>query len=145
MNTMRQSALKDDNISIKIKLAALWSTIMCLYIYCDFFNLMTPGTIEGQMNLETPVGPVTPSLLVIFSSILIVPSMMIGLNVLLPARISRWLNIVVATLWSVISILILVSNLMNFDAWYVFYSLFQVIEIIVFTIIIYLAIKWPKH
>ena len=61
--------LVNSKIDIKIKLALLWTTIMFLYIYADFFEAMTPASKEMAKNLETPVGPVTPELLILFSSI----------------------------------------------------------------------------
>ena len=83
-------------INVQIKLSALWATLMSLYIYCDYFDMKTPGTIENIMALKTPVGVTTPRLLVIFSVILIVPALMIALSTILKAEINKWLNIVVA-------------------------------------------------
>lgn len=136
--------LTDYKINVKLKLAALWTSLMFLYIYCDYFELKTPGEIESLINLQTPVGEVTPKLLLIFSLVLILPTLMICLSVLLAPKISKWLNIVVAIALSSISLLILVGNLTNFDPWYLFYDLYQVVEIIVLGIIIYNAWKWPK-
>jgi hypothetical protein len=64
--------LINSKIDIKVKLALLWASIMFLYIYADFFDAMTPASIEMSNNLQTPVGPLTPGLLMIFSVILII-------------------------------------------------------------------------
>lgn len=74
-------SLANDGVDIKIKLAVLWTTLMFLYIYADYFRLMTPEKLERMMNLQTPIGPTSPGILVIFSVILIVPALMIFLSV----------------------------------------------------------------
>ena len=68
----------DYSINTKIKLAILWTSLMFLYIYTDYFQLMTPEKLEKMISLQTPMGPTSPDLLVIFSVILIIPTLMIG-------------------------------------------------------------------
>jgi hypothetical protein len=68
--------LNNYSINIKIKLAGLWTTLMFLYIYADYFRLMTPGKLEKMMRLQTPMGPTSPELLMLFSVILIIPALL---------------------------------------------------------------------
>lgn len=136
--------LSDHKVNIKIKLGALWTTLMFLYIYADYFELKTPGKIERTMNLETPMGDVTPGLLVIFALILLVPSLMIFLSVILKPIINKWLNIIVAGVWSSMSILIIIGDIKAIGGWYSFYLLYQFVEIIVFGLIVWHAWNWPK-
>ncbi len=137
--------LNDIKVNVKLKLAALWSSLMFLYIYADYFDLKTPGTIENIINLKTPVGPTTPKLLVIFSIILIIPSLMICLSVLLKPIVNKWLNIVTAVLWSTMSFLIIIQILRVGNQWYAFYGLYQLVEIIVLAVIVWTAWNWPKQ
>lgn len=136
-------SLTNYSINIKTKLATLWTALMFLYIYADYFHLMTPDKLANMMNLKTPVGPTTPGLLVIFSLILIIPTLMIFLSVLLKPQVNKWLNIVVAAIYAGISILIVITSF-GYE-WQTFFVLFNVIEILVFTIIIYQAWRWPKN
>ena len=137
--------LVDNKVSIKSKLAIHWACLMSLYIYADYFELKTPGKIEQIMNLKTPVGDTTPGLLVIFSLILIVPSLMIVLSVILKAKINKWLNILIAFLWSSMSVLVIVGEITtSIGGWYSFYLLYQFIEIFVFGSIIWHAWHWQK-
>lgn len=135
--------LINDKINIKIKLAFHWSSLMFLYIYADFFQLMTPNKLEKMMNLKTPMGPTSPGLLVIFSLILIVPAFMIVLSVLLKPVINKWLNIVVASLYACMSILIIFSTIGS--EWHQFHILFNVLEVILFVSIVFNALKWSKY
>ncbi len=134
--------LSDHKIHIKVKLAFLWTSLMFLYIYADYFQLMTPGKLERMIALQTPMGPTSPQLLVIFSLILIVPALMIFLSVFLKPRINKGLNIIMAFLYACISILIIVTTIG--DDWHTFYVLFNLAELLVFTLIISQAWKWPR-
>ncbi len=129
-------------LSINSKLASLWTTLMFLYIYADYFELMTPGKLERMMQLQTPMGPTSPGLLVVFSAILIIPALMIFLSMYLKPPINKWLNIGTALLYASISILIIASS---FDSeWHTFYVLFNFVELGVFALIIGQAWKWPR-
>ena len=136
------SVLVNHKVNIKIKLALLWTSLMFLYIYADYFRLMTPEKLEKMMDLQTPMGPTTPELLVIFSGILIVPALMIVISIILPAKINRWLNIIIAALYASMSIMI-ISSSMGVE-WQNFFVLFNVVELLVFTMIIIQAWKWPR-
>ncbi|WP_256470423.1 DUF6326 family protein [Robiginitalea marina] len=131
----------DDRVDIKIKLAFLWTTLMFLYIYADYFRLMTPGKLEKMMALQTPMGPTSPQLLVIFSGILILPALMILLSVFLRPRINKWLNVLVAFLYACMSILIITTSFGN--DWQTFFVLFNFVELLVFAAIVSQAWKWP--
>lgn len=135
-------SLTNFKINVKIKLAFLWTSLMFLYIYADYFRLMTPGKLEKMMKLQTPMGPTSPGLLVIFSVILIIPALMIFLSIFLKPQLNKWLNIVIAFIYACISILIIVSGFSN--EWQTFFVIFNVVEILVFAIIISQAWKWPR-
>ena len=145
MSTKKKSpkSLANYRINIKIKLAFLWTALMFLYIYADYFRLMTPEKLEKMMKLQTPMGPTSPELLVIFSVILIIPALMIFLSVFLKPQINKWLNMIIALIYASISILIIVSGIK--DEWQAFFVIFNFVEILVFAIIIFQALKWPRE
>ena len=138
----RPTSLSNYAVDIKIKLALLWTSLMFLYIYADYFQLMTPGKLERMIALQTPMGPTSPGLLMIFSVILIIPALMIVLSVFLKPRLNRLLNMVMAFLYACISILIIVTSID--DEWHTFYVLFNAVELLVFVLIMSQAWKWPK-
>ena len=56
MNTNNMTTeMEDIKISLKLKLATLWTSFMLLYIYVDYFHLYMPGSIEDIL-----VGKVFP-------------------------------------------------------------------------------------
>ncbi len=142
INSTGSESLTNFKINIKIKLASLWTSLMFLYIYADYFQLMTPGKLEGMMNLQTPVGPTSPGILMIFSLILIIPALMIFLSIFLQPQLNKWLNIILAFVYACISVLIIVSSIT--DEWHTFYVMFNFAELVIFAIIISQAWKWPK-
>ncbi|WP_394369931.1 DUF6326 family protein [Lutimonas saemankumensis] len=116
---------------------------MFLYIYADYFRLMTPNKLEKMMNLQTPLGTTTPELLVIFSVILIIPALMIFLSIFLKPQLNKWLNILISFLYAIISLLIIVTSIGN--EWQMFFVIFNIIELIILVLIIYLVWNWPRH
>ena len=59
INKMNTAPLEDYKINVKIKLAALWTAAMFLYIYGDYFALYIPGQatklVSGNTLLNSPV------------------------------------------------------------------------------------------
>ena len=45
---MRENSkrLEDVTVNVKIKLAALWATLMLIYIYVDIVGFYKPGVVE---------------------------------------------------------------------------------------------------
>lgn len=140
--TMKSNQLFSFDVNIKIKLGFLWATIMSLYIYADYFNLMTPDSLKNMMELQTPVGPATPGILVAFSILLIIPALMISGSVLLQPVWSKWLNIIFGFIYGTISALMIIFNITS--QWMMFFILYQVAELLIFALIIWIAWNWPK-
>ncbi|XLS28905.1 DUF6326 family protein [Flavobacteriaceae bacterium M23B6Z8] len=134
--------LQNPIINIRIKLALLWTTMMALYIYADFFNLMTPNTLEEMMTQETPDGPITPMILVIYAVLLIIPALLIPASVFLKPIWSKWLNIIFAVIYGLLAVFIVITEISN--VWRAFFVVYQAVEIALFAFIIYLAWNWPK-
>lgn len=131
--------LEDFSVNVKIKLAVLWAAVMCCYIYGDYFSLYVPnkinGFISGDNLLNSPIKLLAASLL------MAIPSLMICLSVILKPNLNKWLNIVFGIFYTAIMVLIAVSTL---SAWWSFYVFLAVVEIIITSLIIYYACKWPK-
>ncbi len=140
--SMTGKSLENYTINVKVKLALLWTSLMFLYIYADYFELMTPGKLEAMMQLKTPMGPTSSGLLVIFAILLIVPALMIVLPIFLAPEISKWTNLIVAVIYAAISILIVISSIGS--EWHRFYVLYNFVELFVLLTILWQAWQWPK-
>ena len=121
----------------KLKLAAAWMAMIALYIYADFLSLYRPGQIdEIRRGVMGPL-EVSQATLVLASLIVIIPAVMIVLSLLLPARVNRPLNLVLAILYTLVNI----SNLVG-EGW-VYYVLFGIAEIAITVHIFLTAWRWP--
>jgi threonine/homoserine/homoserine lactone efflux protein len=134
--------LVDYKVNTRLKLAILWACIMSLYIYADFFLLMTPDTLKNMMEQKNEMGPITPAILIGFSIILIIPALMMPASVLLKPKLSKWLNIIFGAFYCLFSIDIMISEASNEWTW--FYVLFQIAELVILIYIIRTAWYWPK-
>jgi len=101
---------------------------------------MTPNSIQKMMELETPLGPTTPGMLICFSILLIIPALMIPGSIMLPQLLSKWLNIIMGILYGIISILIIIMDIGN--QWMAFFILYQFVELFIFALIIHKAWNW---
>lgn len=131
--------LENPQVNIKIKLAALWTSVLFCYVYGDYFELYTPdkltGMIAGDNMMHSPTSLLTASV------VLAIPSLMISLSVLLNPKINRILNIVFGILFTVMMLFIAVNSL---TAWYSFYVFLAVVESTITGLIVWYAIKWQK-
>lgn len=134
------STLVDVPIDIKVQLSALWTATMFCYIYCDYFGLYIPGKLEGMTRGEMgPRGAVTQGTLVGTSLLMAIPSLMVALSVVLPARPNRILNIIVGALYAIL------LALFAYTATWYFYTLFAGLEATLAALIVARAWRWPAH
>jgi len=132
------TALDDIKIHVKMKISALWVSVMFCYIYADYFGLYVPGALramlEGKMG---PFGPTTQGILVGTSLMMAIPSVMIFLSVALKPNLNRWMNIILGVIYTVIILITM---------WDWAFSIFWgIIEVVLTTLIVWYAWKWPKQ
>lgn len=132
----RQDILED--IRINIELAALWATLMSLYIYVDYFHLLMPGSIKDILSGKVFVFDITPTFLLVGLASVTVPALMIFLSVALPAKANRRTNIAVATIYIPFTIFNLAG-----EAWahMVFAA---VVEVILLLLVVRNAWTWSR-
>jgi hypothetical protein len=134
-----QRALEDIKVNVKLKLAALWASMMFFYIYVDYFGLYKPGIVENILAGKVFVFDITQAFLLTALVLTTIPALMIFLSVALPAKLSRWTNIIVAAVWIPYTLFNLAG-----EAWmHMVYG--AVVEVVLLLLIILYAWKWPKQ
>lgn len=95
----RQSttALDDQRVSVKAKLAAAWTSFMLLYIYVDILAFYKPGVVEDILAGVVWEFDITQTWALTALTLLAMPIFMIVLSMTLPARANRITNLVVAS------------------------------------------------
>lgn len=144
MNANEKDTTNFENvrIDVKLKLSALWSSVMFCYIYGDFFSLFVPGRIDSLMNGNSGAGTTTPLKLLMFAILMTLPSVMVFLSLLLKPKINRWANISMGILFTAIMVLVVATSI---DKWMIFYIFLGVIEIVITLLIVWHAWSWPKQ
>jgi hypothetical protein len=134
-----KSPLQDVSINTKLKLSALWIAATLCYAYADILAFYRPGVIDaaaaGKMG---PLGSVTQGILASVAVFMSVPAVMVVLSLCLRASLSRWLNIVVAAVYTLVIILTAITA-----TWW-FYRVFAAIEVALTSYLIWLACRWPR-
>lgn len=129
--------LEDAKVPIKIKLAALWASVMFCYIYADYFGLFSPGQLAAMNKGQiAPLGRSTDGIMIFVSAMMAIPSLMIFLSAALPARSNRTVNIISGALYSAIIGLTMWSG-----AHFIFYG---VIELGLTLLAVFMAWTWPR-
>ncbi|MBB5634395.1 hypothetical protein HDF26_002937 [Pedobacter cryoconitis] len=137
-----RNGYQDFKINIKLKLSALWISVMFCYIYGDFFSLFVPGRIQGLINGQSGAGPTTPLVLLQYAILLSLPPLMIFLSLVLNPKVNRMVNIIAGLLFTIIMLLVVGSSI---SKWMIFYSYLGVLEIIITCLIVRYAWFWPRE
>ena len=132
-------ALEEYRAPTKVKLAALWASTMFCYAYGDYFGLYVTGTLaDMNRGIMGPLGQATSGLLVGLSLMMAVPSLMVALSLLLPARICQWASVIFGIAYTGIMAVSLPGS-------EPFYKTLGVIEIVLTLAIALVAYRWPRE
>ena len=129
--------LEDIKIPVKVKLSALWGSVMFCYIYADYFGLYVPGSLKSMLDGKMePLGHTTQAILLGTSVMMAIPSVMIFLSLALKPSLSRWLNIIFGALYTAII-------LITMWGWE-FAVFFGIIEVVLTALVVWYAWRWPE-
>lgn len=130
--------LEDLQVHVKVKLAALWTSLMFLYLYVDHFHLFMPNAIEDILKGVVFKFEITQVFLIIALVSMTIPAVMIFLSVVLAAKINRRANILIAVLYIPYTLFNLAG-----EAWT--HMVFAAgVEVALLCFIIRYAWKWPR-
>jgi hypothetical protein len=133
-----QNSLEEIKVSLKLKLATLWASFMFLYVYVDYFGLYMPNKIDDILKSKVFVFDITQGFLLAALASVTIPALMIFLSVALPAKVNRFTNIVVATVYIPYTLFNLAG-----EAW--IHMVFgAVVEVVLLCLVIRYAWKWPR-
>lgn len=135
----RDHELRDDKVPVRLKLSALWASVMFLYVYVDIFFFYKPGTIDDILVGRVWELSITPTWALAAMALMAIPSLMVFLSLTLPARAARWTNLVVGSLYIVPTIFNLVG-----ETW-AYLWLGAAIETLLLSVVIRSAWTWPKN
>lgn len=130
--------LADAPVPVRLKLSALWVSAMFLYVYVDIFGFYKPGTIENILVGRVWQLDITQGWALGAMVLMTIPSLMVTLSLVSPVRVARWANVVVASLF------VLVTIGMSVDETWAFYLFGSVVETVLLLLVIWYAWTWPR-
>ena len=128
--------LENAHVSVKVRLAVMWAVIMFFYVYNDVFTLLQ-HVRSGQGPSIDPPGETQ---MLAYALIITPAALMPLLCLVIPAAVSRWVNIALG----VVYFAIIVWTLTPADtAW--FYRFIGGVENLVTLGVIWTAWRWPRE
>lgn len=138
MPSSQTTGLTLDSLFIRIKLAALWTSLMLLYIYADIFSLYRPGAIDEIRDGFMGPFEATQSSIAVAAAMLAIPALMVAGSFFFSMKITKVLTIVMGVLFSLVNI----GNLVG-EIW-IYYLAYGAVEIAITFSIIVLAWRWRE-
>ena len=130
---------EDQQVPVRTKLAATWTSFMFLYAYVDILNFYTPGVVQDILEGRVFEFDLSQTFSTAALALVSVPALMIVLSVVLPARASRTTNLVVAAVYVPVTAFNAAS-----ESWLLFYGLGIVLELALLAVIMRSAWTWPR-
>lgn len=141
MRTQRipASALVDLRLPVQAKLAAAWVSLMFLYVYVDILGLYMPGDVEDILAGIVWELEITQTWALGALTLMAIPIFMVVLSMTLPARANRVTNLVVASVYVLVS----AANAIG-ESWTYYFALAVGLEVGVLALILRWAWTWPR-
>jgi len=130
--------IEDVRVPVRLKLSALWVSVMFMYVYVDIVGFYEPGTINEILGGRVWEFAISQAWALGALALMVIPSLMVLLSVALPARAARWTNLVVASLFVLVSL----GNAVG-EAW-AFYWFGSVVEAALLLLVVFYAWTWPR-
>ena len=135
---VQRAELQPASVNVRVKIAALWVSMLFVYVYVDLFSLFR-ADVRADLETGTMSGFIVgQSFLFAVTAYIAIPSAMVFLTMVLPAKVARMSNVVLAALYA----LTVVGGAVGETNYY--YILGSVLEIAALLAIIAYARTWPK-
>jgi hypothetical protein len=130
--------LEPSNVNVRIKISALWTSMLFVFAYVDLFSLyradVRADIAAGKMGGFT----VNQSFLLATTAYVLIPALMVFLSLILRPGVTRIANIAL----SVVYALTIIGGAIG--EWN-YYILGSAIEVMLLAAIVYYAWTWPKE
>jgi hypothetical protein len=122
----------------RVVLSGLWISTLFVFAYVDILGFWRTDVVNGALAGEVPdTGfEIDQTFLVLATLYILVPSLMVTLSLLVPARVNRVLNITAGLLYAA-SILVTVIG----ETW-IYYILGSLVEVVLLLAVTRVAWTW---
>lgn len=122
----------------RLVISGLWTAMLFVFAYVDIFGFFRADVIEGALAGEVSGAgfEIDQVFLALTTLYILVPSLMVAATLVLPHRLNRRLNLVIAPVY----ILTIVASMVG-ETW-VYYLLGSVVEVVLLGCIVLTARRW---
>lgn len=142
-STTRRTAadLHDTKVDVKVVLSGLWISMLFVFAYVDIFGFWRADVINGALEGKVPgAGFTINQTFLVFTTIyILIPSLMVIVSLIAPARINRTANIVASLIYAAS---VVVSDIGETWSYYIVGS---VAEVMLLLAIARVAWTWPRR
>ncbi len=131
------TVLEVSRVPTQVKLAGLWGAVMFMYIYVDIIGFFKPGTIADILAGKAWIYDIDQTWLLLSLMLMTLPVIMICVSLMSPAKVNRYANIGLGAFHIAIALGFASGE---FNAYYAFGT---IVEVIILSMIIWTAWKWP--
>jgi hypothetical protein len=133
-----ETKFEPSNVNVRIKISALWTSMLFVFAYVDLFSLYRPDFRADLEAGEIGGFTVDQSFLLGTTVYVVIPSLMLSCALILRPRVNRIANIVLSIIYAPT---IVASAIGDWN----YYILGSVIEVALLGAIAYYAWTWPKE
>jgi len=126
------------NVNVRIKISALWTSMLFVFAYVDLFSLYRPDFRADVEAGEVGGFTVNQSFLLGTTAYVVIPSLMVFCALILRPGVNRIANIVFGVLYALTIIAAAIGE-------WNYFVLGSAIEVAQLTAVVYYAWTWPKQ
>jgi hypothetical protein len=131
-----ETKLEPFHVNVRIKISALWTSMLFVFAYVDLFSLYRPDVRADLESGEISGFTVNRSFLLATTVYVVIPSLMVFLALILRPRVNRIANIALGIVYALTIIAGAVGE-------WSYYILGSAIEVALLATIAYYAWTWP--
>jgi Family of unknown function (DUF6326) len=124
-------------VNVRVKIAALWTSMLFVFAYVDLFSLYRPNFRADIEAGEVDGFAVNQTFLLATTAYVLIPSLMLFCVLVLRPRLNRILNIALAMVYAVSIVAATIGE-------WTYYLLGSLIEAALLAAIVFYTWTWPK-
>jgi hypothetical protein len=133
-----ETKFEPSNVSVRLKISALWASMLFVFAYVDLFTLYRPD-FRADIEAGKIAGfTINQSFLFGTTAYIVIPSLMVFLALVLRPRINRIANIGLGVLYA---LTIIIGAIGEWN----YYILGSAVEVALLATIVFYARTWPKE
>ncbi len=113
--------------------------MLFVYAYVDIFSLFRADVLQNALEGNVFVFEANQLFFLLTTIYILIPSCMVFLTLVLKARVSRMMNLILPTVY-----ILTIAGSMVGETW-LYYLLGSVVEILLLSALVWFAWKWPKQ